>query len=122
MEAELLSGVRIEGGGDAERAARSLLETGLGRVFITLGPDGALAAEDTRVCRRPRFRHGLQTLPAQATPLPPPWFGAGCTAWGWKKAAWRETPAAAIAAQSEETVNPALCEEALRQKMMEVQA
>ena len=30
--------------------------------------------------------------------------------------------AAAIAAQSEETVNPALCEEALRQKMMEVQA
>ena len=46
MEAELLSGVRIACVEDARRAARMLLKTGLGRVFITLGPDGAFAATE----------------------------------------------------------------------------
>ena len=122
MEAELLSGVRIEGGGDAERAARSLLETGLGRVFITLGPDGALAAEDTRVCRLPSLSPRLTNATGAGDAF------TAAMVWGWlhglglEESCLAGNAAAAIAAQSEETVNPALCEEALRQKMMEVQA
>ena len=48
MEAELLSGVRIDGCDSARLAARRLLETGLSRVFITLGPDGVFAAGEGR--------------------------------------------------------------------------
>ena len=50
LEAELLSGVAIHDERSLHRAADALLETGLRRVFISLGADGVLAAEaDTRL-------------------------------------------------------------------------
>ena len=45
MEAELLSGVEITNGESLRRAAAKLLETGLHRVFISLGADGVFAAD-----------------------------------------------------------------------------
>lgn len=44
LEAELLSGVKIESKADLERAADKLLELGVHRLFISLGADGVLAA------------------------------------------------------------------------------
>ena len=50
LEAELLSGVAIHDERSLFRAADALLETGLKRVFISLGADGVLAADaDTRL-------------------------------------------------------------------------
>ena len=50
LEAELLSGVAIHDERSLFRAADALLETGLKRVFISLGADGLLAADaDTRL-------------------------------------------------------------------------
>ena len=50
LEAELLSGVAIHDEQSLFRAADALLETGLKRVFISLGADGVLAADaDTRL-------------------------------------------------------------------------
>ena len=50
LEAEALSGIPITDEASLNRAADVLLETGLRRVFITLGQDGVLAAEgDARV-------------------------------------------------------------------------
>lgn len=44
-EAEVLSGVRITDINTATKAARALIEKGLERVFITLGPEGVYCAE-----------------------------------------------------------------------------
>ena len=47
LEAELLSGVPITGTDSLHRAAQTLLETGLHRVFISLGADGVYAADQS---------------------------------------------------------------------------
>lgn len=44
LEAELLSGVKIEKKEDAAAAARALIEKGVHRVFISMGADGVYAA------------------------------------------------------------------------------
>ena len=44
LEAELLSGVPIHSPADVEKAAQALLDTGLRRVFISLGADGVYGA------------------------------------------------------------------------------
>jgi len=44
LEAELLSGVKIETREDVAKAARALIEKGVRRVFISMGADGVYAA------------------------------------------------------------------------------
>ena len=59
LEAELLSGVPITDEDSLRRAADALLDTGLRRVFISLGADGVFAAEIGRASWRERvFRAG----------------------------------------------------------------
>ena len=45
LEAELLSGMSIRTREDAAQAARKLLDTGLGTVYISLGAEGIYAAD-----------------------------------------------------------------------------
>ena len=45
IEAELLSGVKITDDASLQKAAETLLDTGLHRVFISLGSDGVFAAD-----------------------------------------------------------------------------
>ena len=60
IEAELLSGVKITDDASLRKAAETLLDTGLHRVFISLGADGVFAAD----------RSGQQVqLPASAGEL-----------------------------------------------------
>ena len=120
MEAELLSGVRIEDAQSAVRAARALLDTGLERVFITLGPGGALAADRAQVCRLPSLAPRMKNATGAGDAF------TAAIAWGWmrgmglKESCLIGSAAAAIAAEAEETVNPALCEGALRKRISEV--
>ena len=60
IEAELLSGVKITDEGSLHRAAQTLLDTGLRRVFISLGSDGVFAAdrEHGGLVLRRRGEHG----------------------------------------------------------------
>ena len=53
LEAELLSGVPITDEASLNRAAGALLETGLRRVFISLGADGVFAADHSGRVRLP---------------------------------------------------------------------
>ena len=55
MEAELLSGVPIRDKADVERAAQALLDTGLRRVFISLGSEGCYGATHTGCMWMPNF-------------------------------------------------------------------
>ena len=121
LEAELLSGVHINDERSLHRAVDALLDTGLHRVFLTLGADGVLAADQNKRLRCPAPRVSIASTTGsgdaflaalvwaylQGTDL------SGSTAAG-LAAAW-------VAMESQETINPALSALALRDRISQVQ-
>ena len=116
IEAELLSGVAITDIPSARRAASALLDTGLRRVFISLGGDGVLAADHNSAVHVP-------CLPAQMVNT------TGCgdafmaaIAWAYLEGTDLENTArtglaaAGIAMESPETINPAMSADAVRER------
>lgn len=108
LEAELLSGIGITDDISLFRAARALLDTGLNRVAVTLGSRGILAAD----------AHTIELIPACPAQVRNA-TGAGdafmaALVWSWLKhedfpASCRAAAAAAaLAVESDETINPAL--------------
>ena len=117
LEAELLSGVRIQTKDDVVRAADKLLEAGVHRLFISLGADGVYAAMGNQ-------RLWLPNLPGEmvnTTGCGDAFMGA--IAWAYLEGmALEETAlaglaAAAIAMESSETINPAMSATAVRNRM-----
>lgn len=117
IEAELLSGVQITDEASLRLAASRLLETGLHRVFISLGTQGVFAADQKEMLMQP-------CIPAQMRNA----TGAGdafmaALAWAYLEGtALAETAraaeaAAAIAIEGEETINPAMSADAVRSRM-----
>ena len=121
LEAELLSGVSIHDDGDLEKAAQVLLDTGLRRVFISLGTDGVYAADHNGAVRLPCYAAKIQNATGAGDA-----FVAGLV-WAYLKGtdligtAKAGLAAAAISAEGTETINDALTEDALLARMnMEV--
>ena len=117
IEAQLLSGVEITDDASLARCADALLETGLHRVFISLGAEGVYAADHLG------GREKVPCLPAEMVNT------TGCgdafmaaLAWGWleglglREAALAGEAAAAIAMEGAETINPDLNVDALRKR------
>ena len=120
LETELLSGIRITDEHDLNRAADALLETGLQQVYITLGKEGVLAADGkTRV----RLA-ALPEVPVNTTGCGDAFMAA--LVWAYdrgldvRESARAGLAAAAIAMAGRETVNAAMCEEKLLQKMKQL--
>ena len=117
LEAELLSGVKIETAADVAKAADKLIELGVHRMFISMGADGVYAAMgDQRV--------QLQNLPGHMVNT------TGCgdafmaaLAWAYlegltlEKTALAGLAAGSIAMESPETINPCMSATALRNRM-----
>ena len=115
LEAALLSGVDITDDASLERAAQALLDTGLKQVFLSLGPDGVL-------CARAGELYRLGAIPGvmkNATGCGDAFMAA--LAWSFlegldlKSAARAGLAAAAIALAGEETINPAMSAQAVKQ-------
>ena len=117
LEAELLSGVKIETAEDVAKAADALLALGVHRVFISLGADGVYAAMGSQ-------RILLPNLPGNAVNT------TGCgdafmaaLAWAYlegmdlKETALAGLAAGAIAMESPETINPAMSATAIRNRI-----
>ena len=117
IEAELLSGVAITDIKSAGEAATKLLETGLRRVFISMGGDGVYAADHNGQIQVP-------CGPAEMVNT------TGCgdafmaaIAWAYLEGTDLEGTAKAglaaggIAMESMETINPAMCEEEVRRRL-----
>ena len=117
LEAELLSGVKIETSEDVAKAADKLLEMGIHRVFISMGSEGVYAAMGNR-------RVTLPNLPGQMVNT------TGCgdafmaaLAWAYLEGMTLEETALAglaagsIAMESAETINPAMSATAIRTRM-----
>ena len=118
MEAELLSGVAITDDRSLAQAAQALLDTGVHRVFISLGGDGIYAADRTGATLR------QPCIPAHMVNA----TGAGdafmaALAWAYlegsdlSQTASLAQAAAAIAIEGAETINPALSAKALRERV-----
>lgn len=116
IEAELLSGVTITDDASLARAAQVLLDTGLHRVFISLGGDGVYAADHNRALRMPCLPAHMQNA-----------TGAGdsfmaALAWAYlegndlERTARLAQAAAAIAIEGVETINPAMSAAAVKSR------
>ena len=117
IEAELLSGVSITDDASLRKAADVLLDTGLHRVFISLGADGVFAAD--------RAGHQVQLPPLPGTMVNTTGCGDAFMAaitWAYLQgtdltdAVRAGLAASVIAMESAETINPAMSEDALRQR------
>ncbi len=117
MEAELLTGIPITDEESLRKAAQALIDTGMHRVFISLGTDGVLAADRERMIKVPCFKATMRNA-----------TGAGdsfmaALAWAYLEGTDLETTAKAAAAvaamtiESEETINPAISAEAVRNRL-----
>ena len=117
LEAELLSGVRIENRADVETAADVLTGLGVHRIFLSLGAQGVYAAMGEQ-------KLWLPTTPGQMVNT------TGCgdafmaaLVWAYLEGSDLETTARAglaagsIAMESPETINPQMSAPALRKRM-----
>lgn len=119
MEAELLSGVKITDMDSLKEAAQKLLETGMHRVFISMGTDGVFAADQKEMLVQPCFPATMRNATGAGDSFMAALSWAyleGTDLAGTAKAA---AAAAAIAVEGTETINPALCAEAVRRRMNE---
>ena len=113
IEAELLSGVKITDNATLHQAAQALLDQGVQRVFLSLGGDGVFAAQQGETHLEPICKAEMRNA-----------TGAGDAMMAslvWSFLAGRDlaescaagTAAAAIAVESEETINPNMSAEAV---------
>lgn len=117
IEAELLSGVKIETEADAEKAAAVLLEKGVRRVFISMGAKGVFAST-----AKEKIWHGI--IPGRmvnTTGCGDSFMGA--LVWAYLEGMnLKDTAAAGLAAgsitmESDETINPLMSAELLKKRM-----
>ena len=117
LEAELLSGIRITDGASLREAAQVLLNTGLQRVFISLGDHGVLAADHSEMLEIPSF----PAVTKNATGAGDAFMAALCLtyleAYSLRQASLYATAAAAIAVESSKTINTSLSAEAVQQRL-----
>ena len=117
MEAELLSGVKITDDESLFEAARALLDTGLHRVFISLGSRGVLAASQVEM----RIVPSYPAVMKNATGAGDAFMAA--LAWAYLEGTDLEGAAKAAAAtaslsiESETTINSAITADLVRQRM-----
>ena len=117
LEAELLTGVKIQTKADAQRAVDALLQMGVHRVFLSMGADGVCAAMgDQRVW--------MENIPGNVVNT------TGCgdafmaaLVWAYledmdlRQTALAGLAAGAIAMEYDATINPAMSADALRARM-----
>ena len=119
LEAELLSGVKITDQASARRAAQKLLETGLERVFISMGEAGVFAADRQETVSFPCCPAQMRSATGAGDAF------AAALAWaflegkGLSDSARAANAAASIAVEGEKTINPAMSADAVQRRMQE---
>lgn len=117
MEAELLSGVRITDERSMRLAAEKLLETGLHRVFLSLGAEGVFAANSEEQRLYPCMPACVRSTTGAGDAFMAALVWAYLEGMNLEDTVRAASAAAAIATESEETINPALSETALRERI-----
>ena len=119
LEAEILSGVKVETDADVEKAAEKLLEMGVHRLFISMGSKGVYAAMKNQRLQLPNLRGRMVNTTGCGDAF------MGALGWAYLEGMnLRETTlaglaAGAIAMESEETINPAMSATAIKNRVKE---
>ena len=119
MEAELLSGVTITDEHSMHRAADRLLESGLHRVFLSLGAEGVYAANTQEQVLFPAVPAHVRNTTGAGDAFMAALVWAYLEGLDLTDTVRAASAAAAIATESEETINPAMSETALRERIQQ---
>lgn len=117
LEAELLTGIKIENREDVEKAAQKLLELGVGRVFITRGAEGVYAATEEQCLWHPILPGEMVNTTGCGDSF------MGALVWAWlegldlEQTAKAGLAASSITMESTQTINPILSADTLKQRM-----
>lgn len=117
LEAEILSGVKVETDADVEKVAEKLLEMGVHRLFISMGSKGVYAAMKNERLQLPNLRGRMVNTTGCGDAF------MGALGWAYLEGMnLRETTlaglaAGAIAMESEETINPAMSATAIKNRV-----
>ena len=117
IEAELLSGVKITDNASLHRAAEALLAQGLQRVFISLGGDGVLAAQKDEMQLVPICKAEMRNATGAGDAMMAALVWSFLSGQSLTESAASGTAAAAIAVESEETINPNMSAEAVKDRL-----
>lgn len=117
LEAELLSGIKISTKEDVEKAAQALLDKGIQRVFLSMGAEGVYVATQNEKL----WRKNLSGKPVSTTGCGDAFMAA--LVWAYlenlslEQTVLAGLAAGAIAAESLQTINPAMSATALKTRM-----
>ena len=117
IEAELLSGVKITDDASLHKAAETLLAQGLQRVFISLGGDGVLAAQKDEMQLVPICKAEMRNATGAGDAMMAALVWSFLSGQSLTESAASGTAAAAIAVESEETINPNMSAEAVKDRL-----
>ena len=117
LEAELLSGVSIRSREDAVRAAKVLLDQGVERVFLSLGAQGVCAADRQQQVWLPNFPGNMVSTTGCGDAFMASLVWAYLEDLDLEQTARAGLAAAAIAMESEATINPNMSITALAARM-----
>ena len=120
LEAELLSGVKISDERSLNRAADKLLETGLHRVFLSLGAEGVLAADHNRRLRSPAPKARVVNTTGSGDAFMAALVWAYLEGTDLVGSTLAGMAAASLAMEGEETINPAMSHDALQTRIQEI--
>ena len=117
MEAELLTGIPITDTESLHRAAKALLATGLKRVFISMGTDGVLAAEGNTLLQIPCCRAEMRNATGAGDSFMAALAKSFMDGKDLEESARFAAATAALAIESEETINSNITTHAVLERM-----
>lgn len=117
LEAELLSGVKIESLEDVEKAADKLLSLGVHRLFISLGGDGVLAAMGDEKLLLPNIPGNMVNTTGCGDAFMAALVWAYLEGTDLRATALAGLAAGSITMESSETINPNMSPEALNSRI-----
>ena len=113
LEAESLSGVKITDNATLHQAAQALLDQGVQRVFLSLGGDGVFAAQQGETHLEPICKAEMRNATGAGDAMMASLVWSFLAGRNLAESCAAGTAAAAIAVESEETINPSMSAEAV---------
>ena len=117
LEAELLSGIKAETPEDLDRIADKLTELGVHRMFISMGGDGVFAVMGQERLKLPNIPGNMVNTTGYGDAFMAALVWAYLEGCDLRTTARTGLAAGSIAMESSETINPAMCAEALKERM-----
>lgn len=117
LEAELLSGVKIESTADVEKAADALIAMGVHRMFISMGAEGVYAAMDDQRLRLPNLPGKMVNTTGCGDAFMAALVWSYLEGMDLKSTALAGLAAGSIAMEFAETINPEMSAARIRQRM-----